>query len=222
MLLLLVAGLSGTPDADPAQDQPLDSHAETSLDQLQAGMARPLWHLSATSQTGALIASYGQLGFLQFCQDAGLAAEFGLTASDQPGFAFGVSLSYFGALASTAAPSTPLILPGFDALRLGLSGSLLLPDVKNMYGGLVLRAGPHAALAQVQQTRLFHFWLGADLSAGWLFRLDALGLEPGIAGSLQFRKDVGTTSTITLQLRVTLLGEDLPTPATSSPREEPK
>jgi hypothetical protein len=153
-----------------------------------------------------MVSQRGNLGFAQFANASGIAMEVGCLPASGLGWSIGWGLDYLGALSSAIGPSAPLAVPGFDALRLGLSAGIWFPE------GLVLRAGPHAAFAQVHMTGLSHFWLGADLSAGWLFRLDWLGLEPGLAVSCQFRHDLGLVAMIGAQLRISLLGEALPRP----------
>jgi hypothetical protein len=208
-LCLLMAGL---PFPAAAGEAPQDSHPEQTLDDLYANLARPLWHVGALSRSGALISGYGKLGFVQFCQEAGLDAEFGVTASDLPGWAAGLGLAYQGALPSAASATAPLILPGFDAAKLSLHASLILPASAGFPGRLVIRTGPHAAIAQIQQTGLTTFWLGADLSASEQFSVGPLGLEAGIAVSAQFRKDLGATTVISVELRAGLFGENIPAP----------
>jgi hypothetical protein len=208
-LCLLLAGL---PAAATEADSPQDSHGEQTLDQMYAGLSRPLWHFEALSRSAVLVSGYGNLAMAQFCQEAGLDTEFGATASDLPGWAAGLGIAYLGALPSVASSASPLILPGFDAAKLGLHASLILPASAGLPGNLVFRVGPHAAVAQIQQTGLTAFWLGADLSASQQFHLGPLGLEAGIAASLQFRKDLGATASLGLELRAGLLGEGLPAP----------
>jgi hypothetical protein len=194
----------------PAWAEPaMDSHGERTIDEMNANLSRPLWHVGVRSRSGVLFSGYGNVGLAQFCQEAGIAAEFGAIASDLPGWAAGLGIAYLGALPSAATAATPLILPGFDAALLGLHASIILPASGGLPGRLVFRAGPHAAVAQIQQTGLTAFWLGLDLSAVQQFNIGPLGLEAGIAASAQFRKDLGATAVISVELRTGLFGEAL-------------
>ena len=146
-----------------------------------------------------MISQFGQLGFLQYSNDIGLNIE----AAIIPAWWIGLSCGYLGVLPSPISDDTPLIMPGYDAFRLGLITDFRSPD------GLIVRATPFAAWAETQQIGLYFFFLGVDCSVSWLFKLDCLGIEPGIGTSFQFRKDIGTVWGLNLQVRLSLQGAEL-------------
>jgi hypothetical protein len=159
----------------------------------------PLISIELDEQAGIYFTSIHGLNFIQYSNDIGANLSFGLSKEFWLGFGGG----YFGLLPSVLSDDTPLAAPGMDALRISVFADLRSDS------GLALRLGPHACFAQIQQTGNHLFFLGADLAASWLFCIDALGIEPAIGTSWQFRKDVPLSFNLNLQVRISFQAKEL-------------
>lgn len=152
------------------------------------------WRVGLAEQGALLVSQTGGLYFSQYYND--VAVEFDRVLA-RP-FWIGFSTGYVGALPSQISETTPLVMPGWDSFHSDVH-VLLMSDQ-----GWQARLGVDAWYSKIGNVQLYAFYLGADLALAKQFDLGGVVLEPGLASSWQFRRDVGTTWAVGLRLRVLL------------------